>query len=62
VVHCGDEGILLMLLLPHPTFLLFLFRVLGGGALGGLLLPFFLGVGEDGSDCLLAHGKVGGDI
>jgi hypothetical protein len=50
-----------MLLLPHPTFLLFLFGVTGG-ALGGIFLPFSLGIRKDGSDHLLARGEVGGDI
>jgi hypothetical protein len=61
-VCCGDEGVLLTLLLPRPNFLLFLFGVMGGGALGGILLPFSLGIGKDGSDRLLTSGEVGGDI
>jgi hypothetical protein len=49
-------------LLPRAAFLLFLFGVMGGGALGGILLSFSLGVGKDGSDRFLARGEVGGDI
>jgi hypothetical protein len=56
----SDEGILLVLLLPRPAFLLL--EVVGGGALSGVLLPFSLSVGEEGSDRLLARGKVSGDI
>jgi hypothetical protein len=43
-VCCGDEGVLLTLLLSCLAFLLFLFRITGGGALVGVLLPFSLGV------------------
>jgi hypothetical protein len=35
---------------------------MGGGALGGILLSFPLGVEKDGPDCLLTCGEVGGDI
>jgi hypothetical protein len=58
----GDEGILLALLLPRPTFLLLLLGDTGGKVLGGILLPLFLGIGEDGSDRLFTCGEVGGDI
>jgi hypothetical protein len=58
----GDKGVILTLLLSRPSFLLFLFRVMGGGTLGGILLSFSLGVRKDGSDRLLARGEVGGDI
>jgi H+/Cl- antiporter ClcA len=60
-VCSGDEGVLLVLLLPQPAFLLLL-GVVGGGVLGGIFLPLALGIGEDGSDRLLARGEVGGDI
>jgi hypothetical protein len=60
-IYSSDEGILLALLLPQPAFLLLL-GVMGGEVLGGVLLPLSLDVEEDGSDRLLAYGKVGGDI
>jgi hypothetical protein len=61
-IYSSDKGVLLVLPLPRLALLLLLLEVSGGRVLGGILLPLSLGVGEDGSNCLLAHGKVGGDI
>jgi hypothetical protein len=57
----GAEGVLLVLPLPRPTFLLLL-GVTEGRVLGGILLPLSLSIREDGYDCLFTRGKVAGDI
>jgi hypothetical protein len=62
-IHRGDQVVVRPTLLPLATLLLLL-GVARSRGLGGLGLLFPLGgaIGENCANCLLARGKVGGDV